>query len=149
MQQTNSEHKDFLYYLVKQQESGALRLNEIIVNGALFIIAGTETTAGFLAGLFNQLLRPQNAHILSRLIAEIRDAFKSEADIRFEDLVKLPYLTAVVEEGLRIYPPAPIGFVRTVPRGGDTVCGHYLPGGTVVSVCMWAATHSERNLHDP
>ena len=147
MSQTHSDHKDFLYYLMKQQDSGSLSVDEIIVNGALFIIAGTETTAGFLAGLFNQLLR--NPPVLSRLTAEIRGAFQSDSDIRFEELVKLPYLTAVIEEGLRIFPSAPIGFVRTVPKGGDTVDGHFIREGTTVSVCMWAATHSERNFQDP
>ncbi|KAN0107802.1 cytochrome P450 [Hyaloscypha variabilis] len=142
-------HKDFLYYLMKQQDGGQLNLDEVIVNGALFIIAGTETTAGFLAGLFNQLLRPNNRHILTRLIVEIRSNFASDADLRFEELVKLPYLTAVIEEGLRIFPSAPIGFVRTVPSGGDTISGHFVPEGSTVSVCMWAATHSERNFKDP
>jgi hypothetical protein len=37
MAQTNSDHKDFLYYLLKQQETGSLDMNEIIVNGALFM----------------------------------------------------------------------------------------------------------------
>ena len=149
MQQTNNEHKDFLYYLMRQQDKDQLNLNEVIVNGALFIIAGTETTAGFLAGLFNQITRPNNKHILDRLTQEIRTAFKSEDELTFENLVQLPYLTAVIEEGLRIFPSAPIGFVRTVPEGGDTVCGEMLPGGTTVSVVMWAATHSERNFSDP
>ena len=147
MSQTNSDHKDFLYYLMKQRDSGSLNVDEIIVNGALFIIAGTETTAGFLSGLFNQLLR--NRPILDRLTGEIRTAFPSSAAISFESLVKLPYMTAVIEEGLRIFPSAPIGFVRTVPAGGDTVDGQFIPEGTTVSVCMWAATHSERNFQDP
>ncbi|KAF2099274.1 pisatin demethylase [Rhizodiscina lignyota] len=149
MQQTNNEHKDFLYYLMKQQDKDQLNLDEVIVNGALFIIAGTETTAGFLTGLFNQLLRQNNRHILDKLIKEIRSNFQSDADLCFEELVKLPYLTAVIEEGLRIFPSAPIGFVRTVPQGGDIVDGHFVPGGTTVSVCMWAASHSERNFEDP
>ena len=129
MQQTNNEHKDFLYYLMKQQDKEQLNIDEVIVNGALFIIAGTETTAGFLTGLFNHLTRPENKHILEKLTAEIRAAFKSEGDISFEELVKLPYMTAVIEEGLRIFPSAPIGFVRTVPKGGDTVCGEFIPEG--------------------
>jgi cytochrome P450 len=37
MQQTNNEHKDFLYYLMKQQDKDQLNLNEVIVNGALFM----------------------------------------------------------------------------------------------------------------
>jgi cytochrome P450 len=93
-------------------------------------VAGTETTAGFLAGLFNQLLR--NPHVLDRLTAEIRGAFKDDKDITFEKLVEIPYLTAVIEEGLRIFPSAPIGFLRTVPAGGDTVSGHWVAGGVCV-----------------
>ncbi|KAK1762847.1 averantin oxidoreductase [Phialemonium atrogriseum] len=147
MSQSSSDHKDFLYYLLKQSDSGAINKDEVIVNGALFIIAGTETTAGFLAGLFNHLLR--NPRVLHKLTEEIRSNFKSDADLNFEDLVKLPYLTAVIDEGLRIFPSAPIGFVRTVPQGGDTVDGEFIPGGTTVSVPMWGATHSERNFKDP
>lgn len=90
-------------------------------------IAGTETTAGFLAGLFNQLLR--NRRVLDKLTAEIRSSFAKDEDLTYEDLVKLPYLSAVIDEGLRIFPSAPIGFVRTVPAGGDTVDGEFLPGG--------------------
>ncbi|KAL2755499.1 hypothetical protein ACRALDRAFT_2041856 [Sodiomyces alcalophilus JCM 7366] len=147
MAQSNSEHKDFLYYLMKQSEKGSINQDEVIVNGALFIIAGTETTAGFLAGLFNQLLR--NRRVLDKLTAEIRSSFAKDEDLNYEDLVKLPYLSAVLDEGLRIFPSAPIGFVRTVPAGGDTVDGEFIPGGTTVSVPMWGATHSERNFSEP
>lgn len=42
-------------------------------------------------------------------------------------------MTAVIEEGLRIFPSAPIGFVRTVPEGGDTVNGHFIPGGVSIT----------------
>ncbi|KAF2489790.1 pisatin demethylase [Lophium mytilinum] len=149
IEQTNNPNKDFLYYVMKQQDKGELNLNEVIVNGALFIIAGTETTAGFLTGLFNLITRPENRHILHTLTDEIRSNFKSDGDLNFEDLVKLPYMTAVIDEGLRMFPSAPIGFVRTVPAGGDTICGHFIPEGTTVSVCNWAATHSERNFKDP
>ena len=95
-------------------------------------IAGTETTAGFLSGLFNLLLLPENKHILDRLVDEIRNAFETDDDIKFEELVKLPYMTAVIEEGLRMFPSAPIGFVRTVPQDGDTVDGHFIPGGVSI-----------------
>ncbi len=37
MEQTQSDHKDFLYYLLKQLESGAIRKDEVIVNGALMM----------------------------------------------------------------------------------------------------------------
>ncbi|KIW07450.1 uncharacterized protein PV09_02289, partial [Verruconis gallopava] len=149
VKQTDNDHKDFLYYLMRQKDKDQLNLDEVIVNGALFIIAGTETTAGYLTGLLNNLLRPQNRHVFDKLVQEVRSSFENEDDFTFEELTKLPYMTAVIEEGHRIFPSAPIGFVRTVPHGGDTVCGEMLPGGTTVSVCNWAASHSERNFDKP
>lgn len=133
MEQTGSTHKDFLYYLLKQKDNGSISGDEVIVNGALFIIAGTETTAGFLAGLFNHLLR--DSRVMNKLTEEIRTGFASEADLTFEGLNKCTYMSAVIDEGLRIFPSAPIGFVRTVPEGGDTVDGHFIPGG-VSQICF-------------
>ncbi len=145
----NNQHRDFLHYLMTQQDKENLNQEEIIVNGALFIIAGSETTGSFMTGLFNQLLQPENREVLDRLTDEIRGAFQRDEDITYEELAKLPWLTAVLEEGLRLFPSAPIGFTRAVPHGGDTVDGHMLPAGTTVSTCMWAATHAEDNFRDP
>ncbi|KAJ2892810.1 uncharacterized protein MKZ38_009337 [Zalerion maritima] len=145
----NNEHKDFLHYLMNQRDKENLNQDEIIVNGALFIIAGSETTGSFMTGLFSQLLLPENRTVFNKLKQEIREAFVSDDEITYERLAKLPWLTAVLEEGLRIFPSAPIGFTRTVPVGGDIVSGDYIPGGTTVSTCMWAATHAEDNFEEP
>jgi cytochrome P450 len=78
---------------------------------------------------------------------------------------ELPYLTACIEENLRIFPPAPIGFLRSVNKGGDVIDGHAIPGGvscsqsfnvplaanpyqTSVSVSTWCASHSELNFKE-
>lgn len=46
----------------------------------------------------------------------------------------LPYLQACVREVLRLMPPLTSGgFYKAVPRGGDTVCGRYLPYGTRIN----------------
>lgn len=39
----------------------------------------------------------------------------------------LPYLNAVIEETLRVYPPVVTHVPRVVPKGGATVDGHFLP----------------------
>ncbi|EEY20954.1 isotrichodermin C-15 hydroxylase [Verticillium alfalfae VaMs.102] len=50
--------------------------------------------------------------------------------MQFLALQDLPYMNACIDEALRIFPPVPTGLTRTVPRGGDTVAGEFLPGGT-------------------
>lgn len=58
-------------------------------------------------------------------------------------------MNACIEEGLRIFPPVPIGLLRTVPKGGSLIDGNVVPGGTSVCVASWAAAHSKHNFQDP
>ncbi|KAI0671275.1 cytochrome P450 [Trametes maxima] len=45
----------------------------------------------------------------------------------------LPYLDALVKEGLRVFAPIPMSLPRLVPLGGGMVDGIRIPGGTIVS----------------
>ncbi|KAB5513621.1 cytochrome P450 [Coniochaeta sp. 2T2.1] len=142
------EHRDFIYYILRNNESKQLLTkDEILVNSALFIVAGSETTASFLAGWTNLLMRYRDVY--DKLVAEVRSTFSSEDDIRFEVLKDLPYMSACINEAMRVFPPVPAGLLRTVPRGGDTVSGYFVPEKTSVAVSSWAATHSARNFREP
>ncbi|KAJ4995132.1 Averantin hydroxylase [Colletotrichum sp. SAR 10_66] len=141
------EHRDFLYYILRQNEKGGVSQDEIILNSALFIVAGSETTASLLSGLTMWLMRTPHAY--KRLTEEIRSSFASAEDMKFLDLQELPYMNACIDEALRIFPPVPTGLTRTVPEHGDTVANQFLPGGTTVSVYSWAATHSPYNFSRP
>ena len=100
---------------------------EILSTFNLVIVAGSETTATTLTGIFNHLSK--NNNIMRRLSSEIRDRYKKEEDITIDSIHDLPYLEAVLNEGLRICNPIPGGLPRMVPEGGDTYCGVYLPEG--------------------
>lgn len=141
-----TEHKDFIYYILKQKEKYNLHQNEIILNGALFIVAGSETTANLLSGLFARLI--WNPDKYRKLCEEIRSSFTSEDEITYQRTTPLPYLNACLEEGLRIHPPVPTGLARTVPEVGDMIDGHWIPGGVSVSVSSWAASHNPANFRD-
>lgn len=60
--------------------------------------------------------------------------FRSYDEIDATSTAPLKYLHAVTLEGLRIFPPLPLALPRIVPQGGDTVDGHFVPGGVGVSV---------------
>lgn len=142
----STEHKDFIYYILKQKDKFNLHQNEIVLNGALFIVAGSETTANLLSGLFARLM--WNPDKYRKLCEEIRSSFTTEDDITYEQTSKLPYLNACLEEGLRIHPPVPTGLLRTVPKAGDMIDGFWVPGGVSVSVSSWAASHNPANFRD-
>ncbi|KAF7533672.1 hypothetical protein G7054_g6888 [Neopestalotiopsis clavispora] len=141
------EHNDFLYYILRQNKKGGVSQNEIILNSALFIVAGSETTASLLSGLLMWLLRTPHAY--HRLTTEIRSNFSEAKSMSFLALQELTYMNACIDEALRIFPPIPTGLTRTVPEGGDTVAGEFIAGGTTVSVYSWAATHSPDNFARP
>lgn len=54
--------------------------------------------------------------------------------IRNSEAFELPYLQAVIKEGLRMFPPSVGHNYKQVPEAGATVCGYRLPGGTQVGV---------------
>jgi len=118
--------------LEKSDGPDGLSLDEHHSVASLFMVAGTETTATALSGTTYHLLR--NPHTMEKLTKEIRSAFTTFDDLTLEKLAHQKYLMAVLQEGLRMYPPVPIALPRTVPAGGTILDGKFVPEGTVVGV---------------
>jgi cytochrome P450 len=147
LQAHDIDHRDFIWYILRQKEKFELKQDEIIANSGLFIVAGSETTASTLSGLIARLI--WNPCCYERLTKEIRSAFDSDAAITFKAVTSLPYLNACIEETLRVHPPVPAGPPRSVPPGGDTVDGYWIPGGATVSVGQWSSCHDPANFKNP
>ncbi|KAI1365548.1 pisatin demethylase [Xylaria arbuscula] len=105
------------------------------VEGLFMIIAGSDTTASALRiTLLHVMTCP---HVYRKLKQEIRDAVidgKVARPIGFEEAKRLPYLQAVVYEGLRMRPPAPGLYPKAVPPEGDHMHGKFIPGGTAIGM---------------
>lgn len=96
----------------------------------MLIVAGSDTTATLLAGVTYMLLT--HPHVHRKLVDEIRSSFKSEEEIDFETVSRLPYLLVCLEETMRIYPTAAFGLPRITPKEGASICGQYIPGNVSV-----------------
>ena len=59
-----------------------------------------------------------------------------------EAMHQLPYLDAVIHEGLRCFPPVPSGVGRALSEE-VTVCGHTIPANVVLCFPIWTIHHSE------
>ncbi|KAF1958541.1 cytochrome P450 [Byssothecium circinans] len=123
--QDTGENKPDIWSLVLEKGMDQLSLPKIHANAALFMVAGTETTATLLSGLTFYLLKNPTKH------------------------QKLPYLNACIEEGLRVYAPFPNGLPRQTPQGGTVICGDWVPEKTGVYVSPGAAFWSSLNFKDP
>ncbi|KAI0747057.1 cytochrome P450 [Daedaleopsis nitida] len=97
------------------------------------IAAGSETVASILnVGIFHVLSNPS---IRKSLVEELRSAWPElETKMRYETLEKLPYLTAVIKESLRlghgVVNPSP----RVVGPTQSTIAGFNIPAGSVVAM---------------
>lgn len=104
----------------------------IAENDIVDSIAGGETTATSLAAITFNFLKSHRSHQL--LKDEVRARYKSMEEIDISSALQLPYLQAVIKEGMRIFPASSQGVPRTSP--GITVDGVWVPPG----VCQFQAT---------
>lgn len=123
LENTSSEKPD-IWNLVLQKGQDVINKDSMYAHASAFMVAGTETTATSLSGLTYLLLK--NPDKLRRVTDEIR-ALESEEHLTLETLQGLKYMSACFEEGLRMYPPVPIGLQRVVLEGGSAICGDWIP----------------------
>jgi cytochrome P450 len=94
-----------LVSMIKRDEEGVDGLShpEMLATSSVLIVAGSETSISVLSGTINYLVR--NPDKMALLAAEIRNAVKSEDHFTLRALRDLPYLNAVLNEGLRLCNP--------------------------------------------
>ena len=95
-------------------------------------MAGHETTA--LALTWTWYLLSQHPAAEARLHAELQSALGGRIP-RHEDIAALPYTRMVIEESMRLYPPAHT--VSREPIADDEVLGHRIPAGANVLISPW------------
>ena len=100
-------------------------MGEIEANARILIIAGSETTATLLSGLFLLLLTNPSAF---EKLQEIRTSFTNPAEMAFAAAAELPYLNACISEALRVYPSVPSFIPRFTAVEGNTINVRFVPG---------------------
>jgi cytochrome P450 len=100
--------------------------DEIVSTFGVLVIAGSETTATLLSAVVFHLLT--NRDVMEKLVKEIRSSFNTEDEITMVSVNKLKYELAVLDEGMRIHPPAPLGTIRQTPAEGAVINGEWVPG---------------------
>ncbi|KAF2763807.1 putative cytochrome P450 [Teratosphaeria nubilosa] len=143
--QSSSGRRDFLTHLVDKVKSGEVEQEELNAHAATLVVAGGETVSSFLAATTFYLCK--NTQVLAKLRREIRSRFVSQEEIVATSALQLPYLQAVIQEGLRIFPPGSQGFPRICP--GMQIDRRWVPAGTEVYTSAWTITHDEQYFPDP
>jgi unspecific monooxygenase len=108
------------------------------------IVAGHETTA---LALFWALYLLASAPVEQDRVAQEVSAVDLSVEAAATALPKLPYTRAVVDEALRLYPPA--SAVVRLAIATDEVDGTTIPGGSLVMISPWVLHRHLRLWHNP
>ncbi|ROV99147.1 hypothetical protein VMCG_06643 [Cytospora schulzeri] len=105
--------------------------------------AGIDTTGDALCFLMWELSQPRSMRYQEALRAELQGGTTGAEE---EGWDKLPYLDAVVMEGLRCFPAIPMSLPRYVPQGGRTIDGYFVPGRTIVSAQAYSVHRTDTGV---
>ncbi len=144
---SGAHEEDLLSMLMSAtDESSGERMSDKQLKDELLTLtlAGHETTANALSFTFDLLSRHPAS--LRRLREEAAAVLKGRPPT-LEDLPRMPYTKAVIEESLRLYPPAWV-FERMALED-DEVLGIPIPKGSVVAVSPWVTHRSPTAFRNP
>lgn len=113
------------YIKTRKDPRSTLSTEETLSNHSFMMMAGSETTATLLSGCTFYILK--RSEVYEKLSFQIRNRFSSPSEITCSSVADIPYLRAVLQEALRMYPPLPLGMPRVVPHGGAIVSGQFVP----------------------
>ena len=144
--------RDLLARLVAARDAetgGAMTAKEVRDEVVTIFMAGHETTAQALTWTWYLLsLHPA---VEAKLQAELRAVLDGRTP-QHEDIAKLRYTRMVIEEAMRLYPPAHT--MAREPIAADKVLGQRIPAGAIVLIAPWllhrkASLWSEPHRFDP
>uniref|UniRef100_A0A0W0FRE1 Benzoate 4-monooxygenase cytochrome p450 n=1 Tax=Moniliophthora roreri TaxID=221103 RepID=A0A0W0FRE1_MONRR len=105
----------------------------LISEGLDLRIAGSDTVGNTCAIGTRHLVN--DARVRGKLQAELDEVWSDkDVPLKLEKLEKLPYLTAVIKESLRLSHGVVTPMSRIVSEAGVIIASHEVPPGTVVSI---------------
>jgi cytochrome P450 len=141
----NNKQKDLLARLVAARDletGGGMTTKEVRDEVVTIFMAGHETTAQALTWTWYLLsLHPS---VEAKLHEELTTVLNGRTP-QYEDIANLRYTRMVIEESMRLYPPAHT--IAREPIAPDYILGHRIPAGAIVLIVPWLI-HRKASLWD-
>ena len=144
----NAVANDLLGRLVAARDADtgvALTNQEVRDEMVIIFFAGHETTAVAMTFAFYLLAQRQAEE--AKLHEEL-DRVLAGRTPAYEDLEKLPFTRMVIEETMRLYPPAP-GLSGRQAVADDEICGRKVKKGAQVFVAPWILHRHQKLWENP
>ncbi|CAI9775430.1 unnamed protein product [Fraxinus pennsylvanica] len=141
-------NKTMIEVLLTLQEKEPEYYTDGIIRSLMLVLltAGTETSAATMEWALSLLLN--NPEVLKKAQTEIDNLVGDERLLEESDIINLPYLRCIINETMRMYPPAPL----LVPHQSSEECfvgGYRIPRGTMLLVNLWAIQNDPKIWMDP
>lgn len=135
---------DILTMLISSSDEDGQGMTDVELHDELLglLLAGHETTATAMSWALYWIHRLPD--IKEKLLQELKSVTEPTD---WMSIFKLPYLTAVCNETLRIYPVAMLTFPRMVVEPVELL-GHKLESNTIVMGCIYLVHHREELYPD-
>lgn len=144
---SKQEVNDLLNMLLetRYEDTGeGMLVDQLIDEIKILFIAGHETTANALT--FTFYLLAKHPEIQKKVFEEIVQ-IESEADNIVERLQKMPYINAVLNESMRLYPPAWI--VDRENISDDSIGDYNFLKGTLIGISFYELHRNPKYWTDP
>lgn len=135
---------DLLLSAEDQKTNRKMKTEELRDNLLTFIVAGHETTALSLSWALYLIANDQEVQDKAR--TEIEAQVSGDV-VQGEDVPKLPYIRQIIDEALRLYPPAAL--VSRTAMANDVLCGREVYTGDTVIIPIYALHRSHVLWEDP
>jgi cytochrome P450 len=130
----------------KEEETGEGMDNKQLRDEVMTIfIAGNETSSNALSWMF--YLLSQNPEAEQKMMAEINEKLDAGTELTFENLMQFNYVRMVIEESMRLYPPAWSVGRRNIED--DEIGGYHIEKGTNVLVPLFLFHRSAKYWDEP
>ena len=127
-----------------QADNGTWSRKRIRDEALTFMLAGHETTANAMSWFW--YLMSQNPDARDRMLAEIDDVLSGRRPTA-DDLSRLPWTTACIQESQRYY--SAVWMMAREAIEDDVIDGHHIRPGTTVLIPIHHIHHDERWWPDP
>ncbi|KAJ0974857.1 hypothetical protein J5N97_016822 [Dioscorea zingiberensis] len=146
----DSGERDFLSVLLKHHVDPNLGFSftrdDIKAIMQMIFFGGSDTTSSILEWGISELIK--NPRVMKKAQDEVRGVVGNKGKVEESDLQQLQYLKLVINETLRLHPPAPLLIPREC-REECNVQGYKIPVGTMVIVNAWAIMRDPKLWENP
>lgn len=142
----DNDKEPLLKGILQKNEAGEFIFSKDYILGDVknFFVAGHETTGNALCWTLYCLAK--NTYVLKQVVTEIKQVLGSKLP-DFDTIETMPYLGAVVQEVLRLYPPIWIFTRRAIEE--DMLQNYKIPAGAIINILPYLIHRHPKYWNQP